>query len=305
MSLFSVNTNVGAANALRNLGATTAELGQTQRRVSSGQRVSGVRDSGATWVIAQKQRGDVRSMDVLKQGLQRAQSAISAAVAGGEIIADLLTQMREKALAASETTLSADSRASLKRDFEQLRDQITRVVEAADFDGVNLVNATAVDRSFQVGLGVGADVQEFVRFRGGNGPRAGEPIYRTVSGGVSSLTVESERMNLGGETVTVTAADTLTDAAGAKLVAEKIRASAVNTSAALARLGSSFRQMQRQEAFLGELQRGPVSGVGDLVDADLGRESARLQALQTREQLGVQALGIANSAPSMLLGLFR
>jgi flagellin len=264
-----------------------------------------VRDSGATWVIAQKQRGDVRAMDVLKQGLQRAQSAISVGLAGGEAVADLLAQMREKALAASETGLSADSRASLSRDFEQLRDQIGRVVAAADFDGVKLISATASDHSFQAGLGVGPDVQEFVRFRGGNGPRAGEPIYRTVSGGVSSLPVTAERLNLGGDNITVLATDGLTDAAASKLIAEKVRASAVNTSAALARLGASFRQMERQEAFLGELQRGLLAGVGDLVDADLGRESARLEALRTREKLGVQALGIANSQPGMLLSLFR
>jgi flagellin len=305
MSLFSVNTNVGAANALRHLGATTADLGVTQRRVAAGRRVSSVRDSGATWVVAQQQRAAAGAMDVLKGGLQRAQSAIGAAIAGGESVSDLLSQMREKALAASETAMDADSRASLNRDFEQLRDQITRVIDAAGFDGLNLINATAVDRSFQVGLAVGPDVQEFVRFRGGNGPRAAEPIYRTVSGGVSSLTVESEPLNLGGGTVTVTTTDALTDAAASKLVAEQVRISALNTAAALARLGSSFRQMQRQEAFLGELQKGLLAGVGDLVDADLGRESARLEALQMRERLGTQALGIANAQPRMLLSLFR
>jgi len=70
-------------------------------------------------------------------------------------------------------------------------------------------------------------------------------------------------------------------------------------------LGTTSKSLERQVTFNSKLQDALETGIGNLVDADLAKESARLQALQTKQQLGVQALSIANSSSQVLLGLFR
>ena len=304
MSLNSVNTNVGARAAVRHLNATATELATTQRRVSTGLRVGSVRDNGAVWAIAQKQRGDVRSIGAIMGGLQRARSVLDVAVASGEVASELLIQMKEKALAAADTGLSSESRAALNQDFLQLKDQLARAVNNADYDGVNLIDADAT--GYKVAAGLATITQTVVTgyFRDDHPTKAGQPKFGTATG-PSTLDVIATRLHLGGPNVTVLAGDALSDAATSKLVLDKLDASIRNTSAAVANLGTNSRQIQRQQAFLGKLQDGVAAGVGDLVDADLGKESARLQALQLRQQLGTQALGIANRAPSALLSLFR
>ena len=122
----SVNTNVGALIALQNLNATNGELAKTQNRISTGLKVGSAKDNGATWAIAQNQRATSLSLNAVKDSLARGSSTIDVALAAGESVSDLLTQMKEKALAASESTLDATSRKALNEDFAALRDQIAK-----------------------------------------------------------------------------------------------------------------------------------------------------------------------------------
>ncbi|MBW3617926.1 MAG: flagellin [Proteobacteria bacterium] len=304
MPLNSVNTNVGARDAVRYFGATATELATTQGRVSTGLRVASARDNGAVWSIAQSQRGDARAIGVIIGGLQRAQSVLDVGLTAGEGVSDLLVRMKTKALAAADTGLSADSRAALSRDFEQLRDQVTRLVNNAGFDGVNLIKADAVGYKARAGLATVTQKVIVGYFPPDHPKKAGQPKFGDVTG-PSTLDVAAERLNLGGPNVTVLATDALTDAGASAVIVGKLETSIRNTGLALAGMGANFRQVERQADFLSKLRDGLITGVGTLVDADLGRESARLQALQVRQQLGSQALGIANRAPTALLGLFR
>ena len=272
----SVNTNVGAMVALQNLNATNMELGQTQNRINTGKKVANAKDNGAIWAIAQSQRATSGALNAVKDSLNRGTSAIDVAIAGGESVSDLLLQMKEKALAASDTSLDTASRTAMNEDFKALRDQISKAVTNADFNGVNLIKTGAVAIAALAN-----------------------------SDGSSKLTVAPEVMALGGSVVTVAATGTIGTVTTAAAMITTVTNSIANVSASLARLGTKSKAYEMHHTFIGKLQDSLDAGIGNLVDADLAKESAKLQALQTKQQLGVQALSIANQTPQTIMSLFR
>ena len=274
--MLSVNTNVGAMVALQNLNATNQQLTQTQQRISTGLKIASAKDNGATWAIAQGQRATSMSLNAVKDSLARGSSTIDVALAGGESVSDLLTQMKEKALAASESTLDSTSRSALNEDFKALRDQIGKAVSNAVFNGTNLLDGTTT------ALGALANAS-----------------------GTSSLTVGGENLSLGGSVVTVGATATIGTATLATAMIATLQTSIDAVSASLARLGTASKSIAMHSTFVSKLQDAIDAGVGNLVDADLAKESAKFQALQTKQQLGVQALSIANQSPQSILSLFR
>jgi flagellin len=276
MIMNSVNTNNSALIALQNLNATNRELNTTQNRINTGLKVASAKDDGATWAIAQGQRATIGSLDSVKDSLNRVSSIIDVSVSAGEQVSDLLTQMKQKALAAADTSLDTTARNALNESFKALRDQITKVVANADFNGSNLLNTGAVALA---GL--------------------------ANASGSSRLTVQAQIMSLGGSIVTVAAAASFSSAATASALIASVDASITNVSAALAKLGTSSKAFEMHSTFVSKLQDSLNTGVGNLVDADLAKESAKLQALQTKQQLGIQALSIANQTPQTILSLFK
>jgi flagellin len=123
--------------------------------------------------------------------------------------------------------------------------------------------------------------------------------------GTSKITVAAQSLALGGANVTVAATASLSTATIAAAMVTTVSTSITNVGAALAKLGTGSKSLEAHLNFVGKLQDSLDAGVGNLVDADLAKESAKLQALQTKQQLGIQALSIANSSSSALLGLFR
>jgi len=275
MPLNSVNTNVGAMIALQSLNAINGELFTVQRRISTGLRVSSVKDDPATWAIAQNQRAESRSLDAVKTSLQRGQSIADVAISGAESISDLLIQMKEKALAASDPTITAADKALLSEDYVALRKQIDRVATNATFGGVSLISS------------------------GGAGN------VRALANASASSTIDVDHVDLSttGGAISGTLADLSGTISATNLTDIDTALKAVN--AAAAKFGTGARALDSHLTFVGKQQDVIDAGIGRLVDADLARESARLQALQVRQQLAILALGIANSAPSMLLQLFR
>jgi len=277
MALNSVNTNVGAMIALQNLSVTNKELQTVQNRINTGKAISSAKDNGAIWAIAQGQRAEMGALNAVKDSLNRGQSAVDVALAAGESVSDLLLQLKEKALAAKDTSLTTSARAALNEDFTAIRDQIATVVTNAKFNGVNLLdNSTGT---------------------------AGYQALANTAG--TTIKVDGENLTLGGGKVTVAATTTIGTATLANTALGLVNASIDNVSASLARLGTGSKSFGTHLTFVSKLQDALEAGVGNLVDADLAKESARLQALQTKQQLGVQALSIANSSTSILLGLFR
>jgi len=274
MPMNSVNTNTGAYTALQNLNATNRDLDISQNRINTGKKINNAKDNGAIWAIAQQQRSEVTALNTVKESLARGSSAVDVGLAVGESISDLLVQMKDKALAATDASLNTASRAALNEDYKALRDQITTSVTNASFNGLNMLNATT-----------------------------GFSALANSTG--TAMRVKGEILSLGGANVTVTATASIGTRTLASAQLTAVNTSINNVSSALARLGTGAKAYENHSTFVSKLSDALENGVGNLVDADLAKESARLQSLQTKQQLGVQALSIANQSSGKLLGLFR
>lgn len=276
MSL-TIQTNKAAMIALQNLNATTESLQGTQNKIGTGFRISSAKDNSAIWAIAQNQRADLGGLAAVKMGLDRAQSIGDTALTAGQSISEILVQMKEKVVAAQDSSLTSTSRKALDADFKALLKQITQVIRDAAFDGAKLLDA-----SLPNGIGFLADAD-----------------------GTAVITLSNQDLRLGQTNITLTAGASIATLSMAKVSLSKLNASIDNVSLALAKMGAEVKQLQNHNTFLGKLSDSVEAGVGNLVDADLAKESARLQALNVQQQLGAQALSIANQAPQIILSLFR
>jgi flagellin len=273
---FSVNTNAGALVALQNLSVTQNQLQTTQNRINTGLKVSSAKDNAAVYGIAQNQRAVSSALNSVVGSLQRGQSTVDVALSAGSSVADLLNQMKEKALAAVDVTLDTTSRAALNNEFISLRNQITTVTSNAVFNGANLIDTGATQ------------IQALAN-----------------ESGTQVISVAHQSLALGGVNVTIAAAASIGTTAAASIQIAALNTSISNVSSALGKLGTGSKALASHQTFITNLQNTIDVGVGNLVDADLAKESANLQALQTKQQLGIQALSIANQSSSILLGLFK
>ena len=276
--MISVNTNQGAMVALQTLNATNRDLETTQNRISTGLKVASAKDNGAIWAIANNMRSAVSAYDRVRESNERASALVDTAVAAGESIMELLNEMKGKALAATQPGLSTSTMAALNADFIQLRDQVTSIVANAVFDGQNMTNgAAAINNAVSLGDA-----------NGGN-----------------NITVNGVNLGLAGTVVTVTATSVVDTTAAATTALGLVNTSITNLGTQLATWGAGAKRLEVHRAFVGKLQDALNSGIGSMTDADLSKESARLQALQVKQQLGVQALSIANGGAQTALALFR
>ena len=274
--MLSVNTNVGAMVALQYLNQTQQQLMETQSHINSGMKVAGPKDNGAVYAIAQNMRGNVAGYQAVEDSLNRGVSTVDVAISAGQSISDLLTSLKSKALAASDTSLDTASRNALNADFTSLRDQITTIVQNASFNGTNLVDGST------------ANIQALAS-----------------ADGTKKITAAGQTLKLSGAIVTIKSTSTISTAAKASTMVATVNASIQNVNASLAKLASSSNKFTIQNTFVSKLIDTLNTGIGNLVDADMAKESATLQSLQVKQQLGVQALAIANSAPSITLSLFH
>ncbi|MGE3303800.1 MAG: flagellin [Hyphomonadaceae bacterium] len=272
----SVNTNYRAMVALQNLNSTNQELDQVQNRINSGFKVGSAKDNGATFAIAQSMRGKVAGYGVAKDTIDKAISTLDVALSAGNTLSDLLNQMKEKATAARDPSLTTAQRAAYNADFVQIRNAITRTVTNAEFNGSNLIKS------------------------GGNNVVA----YANDTGS-SLITITAVSFALSGATVTITTTDAVDTQTNAIAALSRVNISITNLNRQLATLGSGSKALQAHRDFVGKLSDTLEAGIGNLVDADMAKESAKLQALQVKQQLGAQALSIANQAPQILLRFFQ
>ncbi|MDB5427404.1 MAG: fljM [Phenylobacterium sp.] len=275
---FSVNTNVGAMVALQNLNSTQSSLMTTENRINTGMKVASAKDNAAVWAIAQGQRAVSSSLNSVVSSLQRGQSTVDVALSAGTSVSDLLNQMKEKALAAADTTLDTASRSALNDEFTSLRDQINKVVNNAVFNGANMIKSG------------GTTVQALAN-----------------ADATAVITVAAQDLSLGGTVLTTSLGTgaTINTVTSATNMIATVNSAITAVSSAMGKLGTGDKALASHLTFIQSLQNTIDAGIGNLVDADLAKESANLQALQTKQQLGIQALSIANQSSSVLLGLFR
>jgi flagellin len=275
--MISVNTNTGAMVAMQTMNKTDRDMAKSQNAISTGLKVASAKDNGALFAIANKMRSDVGAYDRVRESADRASSILDTGIAAGESIMELLNEMKGKALAASQAGLSAASQAALNADFVQMRDQITSIVANASFDGANMIQATTPASAISLGDAAGGN----------------------------TITVAGASLALGGATVTVAAGSVLTSAALATTALGLVNASIDLLGTQLATWGAGAKRLEVHKTFVSKIQDALTNGIGSIVDADLAKESAKLQALQTKQQLGIQALSIANSSSQSALSLFR
>lgn len=273
---YTVNTNASALLTLQNLNATGRELTDTQKKLSTGKKVDTPKDNGAIWSIAQNQSSISKALDSVTDSLDRGKSTVDVALAAGQNISDYLNQMRAKALAAKDVSLDSVSRKNLNEEFKVLRDAITNAVASAEFNGYNIIKSGGVNYS-----------------------------ALASADGARVITINALSLALGGTNITVSAAASIETASTAASVLNQVTASIQNVSSGLAKMGAQAKQVDNQNVFVSKLKDALDVGVSNLVDADLAKESARLQALQVKQSLGVQALSIANANANVLTGLFR
>lgn len=273
----SVHTNSAAAVALQNLTNTNSRLADVQGRISTGLKVQGAKDNAAIWAIAQGQRADMGALGAVKQSLDRATSIADVALSAGESISDLLNQLKEKVVAAKDESLKTQSRELLNADFKALLKAIASAVQNASFDGGNILNGALT-----------------------NGIR-----FLANADASSSVTLSAKNLTLGGGVIDLTMSDSLLSLTGATQALTRLDDSITQLNSALGEIGAQAKQIEAHTGFVMKLMDTLESGIGNLVDADLAKESARLQALQVQQQLGAQALSIANQSPQVILSLFR
>ena len=184
--------------------------------------------------------------------------------------------MKQKAHSASDASLDTASRQAMNQDFVALRDQITTIVKNAVFNNFNLIDGSTT-----------------------------QITALASSDGTRKVTTTAQKLSLSGAIVTVKTTNTISTAAKASTLVATVGASLKNVNSALAKLSAGSKKFSIQVVFAQKLSDVLTAGIGNLVDADMAMESARLQSLQVKQQLGVQALSIANQAPNTILSLFR
>ena len=290
--MISVNTNRGAMVALQTLNRTNDQMDKTQNAIATGLKVSSAKDNGALFAIANKMRSDVSAYDRVRESADRATAILDTGIAAGESIMELLNEMKGKALAASSTGLSASALAALDADFGQLRNQIVSVVENASFDGANMI------RNFQA--------------NGTTANTVSDAVSLGDAAGGNAITIAGAGMQLRATTAAVAVGEIMRfgqdqgiATTGAATTAVGLVNTIDNLGTRLATWGAGSKRLDVHKTFIGKLQDALSNGIGAIVDADLAKESAKLQALQVKQQLGVQALSIANSSSQTALSLFR
>ena len=278
----SIITNPEAFVALRNLERTNEKLSKTQERLSTGLKVTSATDDASNFAIAQGVRGDVRALGAITQGLNNSKGLGEIALAGVTAISDLLQDIRQKLTELANGGLTTAQRVIVKADFDKLMSQAYGFVSNSNFNGRNLLISDATN------------VNTISNLNGTN-------LTLTARSGSGSGVTHLIR-SLAAATLGTTGAATDSVNAQSVIVAQySALETEINTS--LGALGAEIRALKFQTDFLTTVNDSTEIGLGNIVDADLARESAELTALQVRQQLGVQVLGIANQQPQILLNL--
>lgn len=270
----SVFTNASAFTALRSLNKINQRLDTTQGRVSTGLKVASSLDDASAFAVAQGIRGEIRALDSVIQGLNNSKAVGKVAVAGATAVSNLMIDIRQKLTELANSSISASQRTIIQNDFAELVSQAANFVANATYNGFELLTSGA------------SSVNTLANLGGGQLALTAQPNVKLL---INSL-----------------AAGTTATAVNAQSVIS-IQFTNLQTAvaSALGTIGAEVRALEQQTGFLEELRDTTQIGLGNIVDADLARESAKLTSQQIQQELSVQTLSIANTRPNTILSLFR
>jgi len=276
MQFNSINTNAQSVLALQSLNRTNAELAGVQKRVSTGYRVADARDDGGAFAVAQSVRSDVAGLTAVNEQLGGAKGLLQVTFAALSQVSEAMREARAALTRLSDSALSTEQFNQYKAQYTALRSQIEGFLNDAKYNGRSLLSTTAAE------------------------PSNPDNIITIQNEDGAQLTINAiEKAKLLIDPAPANAADAVI------LLTTKFQPTEDAIGAALNQLGTTDQYVEKQINFNKDKMDALNAGIGSLVDADLAKENARLQALQVRQQLGVQTLGIANQGPQVLLSLFR
>ena len=283
MSLNSVNTNLNAAIALQSLNMTSSQLAATQKAISTGYRVADATDDGAAYAVAQRVRSDVGALASANQQLGNVKGLISTTITGLDSVSKTLITARQVLVKLGDSNTQGDQRAQYVAQYQSLMTNVKSFIQDAGYNNKSLIG----------------DIT------GGNGSFGGVAVIRNEVGatyGIAAFGGSSFFASVNFTSTQLTSASSvvgLITATGTFLNALSTLGSQLNT------YGAAANYVDNQVSYNNDKIDSLNGGLGSLIDADLAKESAKLQALQIRQQLGTQALSIANQAPQSLLSLFK
>ena len=304
----SIMTNTAAMTALKSLQATTRNIEMVQSRISTGYSVAEASDNAAYWSIATTMRSDNNALSTVQDALGLGSAKVDVAYTAMNSAIEVTGEIKEKLVAAREPGVD---RTKIQSEITELQNQLTAIAESASFSGENWlsVDTGAADYSATKNI-----VSSFTRANDG-----------TVS--VSTIAIDitaTELVNASGDTGILDTTTTTTGAGTATISVLTLDITAANVddddiddmiswvdsafqdmTTSASSLGAAKSRIDMQQQFVSSLMDAVERGVGQLVDADMSEESTRLQALQVQQQLGVQALSIANSNAQTILSLFQ
>ena len=278
----SILTNNGAMVALQTLKSVNDDLSKTQTSISTGKEVGSAKDNSAVWAISKTMESDIAGFEAIEEGLSIGEATVAVASAGAEQIVEKLTEMKELIVSAQSENVDHEK---IQTDITSKVEQITSIIDAAQFNGANLLKAT-VDGT-ATGLGVLASLDRV----GAGGAVSAVEIT------VDSVDFETD-LDLGSMTQ-------ITDSASAASALGEIETYLQTAITGAASLGADAARLEDQSEFVSNLVDSMTMGVSTMTDTNMEEASARLSALQTQQDLATQSLTIANEAPSSLLQLFR
>ena len=282
-----INTNVASLNAQRNTAANSASLSTTMQRLSSGLRINSAKDDAAGLAIADRMNTQVRGMNVAVRNAGDAISMAQVAEGGLSTMNDMLQRMRELAVQASNATNSAGSAgdiAKLDNEYKQLGAELSRMLDATQFNGEKILN-TSASYVFQVGANAGAENQ--ITIANGDISLSGNAAFSAVASGGASATL-----------ITGTAS-----ANTANIAALDAAISAVNDRRAS--LGALQSRFENTISYLRTASENQSAARGRIMDADFAAETANLSRTQVLQQAGTAMIAQANQAPQQVLALLR
>ena len=273
-----INTNLLSLNAQRNTSTSQSALANSMQRLSSGLRVNSAKDDAAGLAISERMGAQVRGMNVAIRNANDGISMAQTAEGGLSKVGDALQRMRELAVQARNATNTDDDKASLDKEFQQLGEEITRVLAGTTFNGKTILGADAGDKLFQVGANTTAN---------------------------DEITITTTDFSSNGDITAVTGGNLNGDAAGLKEVIDNIDTAinTVNTERAI--YGAA---QNRFDAVISNLQisvENQSAAKSRITDADFAQETANLARASILQQAGNAMIAQANQLPSQVLSLLR
>ena len=296
----SILTNMSAMSAVANLAATQSALASTENQISTGLKVSSAKDNAAYWSIATSMRTTTGELSAVSDSLNLGSSVVGTAAAALTGTVSIMQKMAQDLVSAQETGTDKDK---IETDISALQTQLKSTITSASFNGVNLLDQS-------------------------NSSVSKQSIVSSVSGTGTSFAVNTIDIKYSDTALTTSGASTKTgilDATGSQsgksilsfsissstssgqltALSQDLATALSSVQTAAAKLGATQNNIDLQSTFVSSLSDSITTGVGSLVDADMNEASTRLNALQTQQQLGIQALSVSNQNSQIILRLFQ